>query len=50
MDPLVDEYNKTKKGDINGKVMSTAVQLTQKFVIQVAIVTTSLYLMTLIIQ
>ena len=49
MDPLVDEYNKTKKGDISGLVMQKAVEDTRKFIIKISIFTTSLMLLSLML-
>ena len=46
MDPLVDEYKKTKKGDINGKVMKNAVYLTKIFIIKMALIATSLFIIS----
>lgn len=47
MNPLVDEYNMTKTGNINGEVMKRAVKETRKFIIKLAMVTTPLYIASL---
>lgn len=47
MDPLVDEYNKTKKGDINGEVMRKAVKDTRKFIVKICLFTFTVLLASL---
>jgi hypothetical protein len=49
MDPLVDEYNKTKCGNICGDVMKKAVKETRKFIIVLGIFTTSMYIGSLVL-
>lgn len=44
MNPLVDEYNRTKIGDIDGEVMKLAVKETRKFIIKLGLVTTGMFL------
>lgn len=48
MDPLVDEYNRTKVGNVDGEIMKKAVFLTKKFIIKMGIYTTCLFGVSLI--
>lgn len=49
MDPLVNEYNRTKTGNINGAVMQTAIKETRKFIIKLSFVTTTLFVGSLVL-
>lgn len=48
MNPLVDKYNITKYGNINGEAMKLAVKETRKFIIKLALVTTPMFIGSLI--
>ena len=43
MDPLVDEYNHTKTGNINGEVMAKSVLEVRKFIITMSLTLASLF-------
>ena len=44
MDPLVDEYNQTKMGNINGEVMAKSVLEVRKFIVIMTLTSIGLFL------
>lgn len=50
MDPLVDEYNVVKKGDINSGVMQRAVAETRKFIVRLGLCTLGLLAVSLTVS
>lgn len=48
MDPLVDAYNATKKGDINGEIMIKSVKDTRIFIIKMGLFTALLMLLPIL--
>ena len=44
----MDEYNRTKVGNVDGEIMKKAVFLTKKFIIKMGIYTTCLFGVSLI--
>lgn len=49
MDPLVNEYNRTKTCNINGAVMQTAIKETRKFIIKLSFITTVMFVGSLLL-
>jgi len=49
MDPLVDEYNKTKKGNINSEVFEKSYKETRKFIFRMGIYILGLFCLSLMI-
>lgn len=48
MDPLVDAYKVTKKGDINGEIMAKSVKDTRIFIVKMGLFTASLMLLPIL--